>query len=96
LTTSEHVATHHGRADALEPSLHDRRAGIDLAALLAMHLAKGPQRKQPLVELHPADSEGVLLALLGTGNEAVQRHHHFQLELAHRRTSADPSSSVIG
>jgi hypothetical protein len=44
-TTSEHVATHHGRADVLEPTLHDRCARIDLAALLALHLAKGSERE---------------------------------------------------
>jgi hypothetical protein len=35
-----------------------------------------------LIQLHPADPEGILLALLGTGCETVQRQH-VQPELAH-------------
>src|ERR671931_1405407 len=78
----EHVAAHHGRPDVLEPALHHRRAGVDLAALLAVQLAEGLEREEPLAQLHPADAERVLRALLGAGGEAVQRHHHVHPEPA--------------
>ena len=65
--TAEHVATHHRRADVLEPPLDDRRAGVDLAPLLPLHLAEHPERKEPLVELHPTDPERVLRTLRAGG-----------------------------
>jgi hypothetical protein len=64
-STSEHVATHHGRADVVEPALDDRRAGVHLTAFLPLHLTEGPEREQPFVELHPTDSEGFSALWLG-------------------------------
>src|SRR4029453_15129675 len=79
---AEHVPSHHGRADVLEPALDDRTARVDLAALLSLQLAEGPERKEPFVQLHAAETERVLRALLRAGGVAVERHHHVDPELA--------------
>ena len=41
------------------------------------------------MQLQPADPEWIRRTLLGTGDEAVQRHRHVQPELAHRADRAN-------
>jgi hypothetical protein len=81
---AEHVPAHDDRADVAEDPLGDRRARVDLPAFLSMALAERLERHHPLVKLLPSDPEPVLLALVGTGDVAVERHRNAQLELAHR------------
>jgi hypothetical protein len=69
---AEHVAAHHGRADIGLGLLHHRRAGVDLAALKAVQAAPRLEPDDPLVELHAADTERMLLALVRAGGEPVQ------------------------
>src|SRR6185295_9747109 len=87
---AEHVAAHDRRADVLQGLLDHLRALVDLAALHAVHRAPGLEREHPFVQLHAADAERVLHALLGPGDEAVERHRDPELELAHEpNLSAD-------
>jgi hypothetical protein len=44
--------------------------------------------EDPLVQLHAADAERVLLALVGAGHETVQRHRQVEPERGHRSLSA--------
>jgi len=74
---AEHVAAHDGRADVLEPALHDRRAGVHLAALVAAHLAERLEREQPFAELHPADPERVLLAVFAAWADPAAKARWF-------------------
>src|SRR4051794_35211693 len=99
---AEHVPAHDGRAGAAEDVLGKRRAGVDLAAFLAVHLSERLERDQPAVELLTADPERMLRRLVGPGDEAVDRHRDVQLQLAHRSSLSrilvgPPSASeVIG
>src|SRR5512132_33664 len=81
---TEHVSAHDGRAHVAENLLGDRRARVDLAAFLTVALAECPERNHPLVKLLSSDPEWILLALLGTGDVAVERYRDVHLELAHR------------
>src|SRR4029450_2267160 len=92
---TEHVSTHDCGADVLQPPFDDRIAGVHLAAFHALHLAKGSPREGPRVEVHAADSEWVLLALVGAGRVAVQRNHHVALEFAHCDTSISGLVSIV-
>ena len=57
----------------------------DLTTLLAVGLAKGPERKEPLVKLLATDPKRVLLTLLGPGGEPIDRHRDVQTQFAHVR-----------
>jgi hypothetical protein len=80
----EHIATHHDRADAGLRLLDHRRARVDLATLLSLLPAPHLEREDPLVQLQAADAERVLLTLVGTGDEPIQRHRQLEPERAHR------------
>src|SRR5208283_1302473 len=84
---TEHVASHDRGADVCSALLDHRGAGVGLAALLAVHLPELLEREEPLVQLHPAYSERILLALVRTCNKAVQRHRDAESELAHINSS---------
>src|SRR5207247_2585287 len=86
---AEHVPAHDGRASAAEDVLGERRARVDLAALLAVALAERLELDQPVVELLTADPERMLWRLVRAGDEAVDRHRDVQLQLAHRSPSVD-------
>jgi hypothetical protein len=58
-------------------------AGVDLATLLPMRLAPGGELERPLVQLHAALTERVLLARIGTGDEAVKRDRGLKPEPGH-------------
>ena len=81
---AEHVPAHHAGADVLGRFLHDPRALVDLAPLLAVELAPGGQRYAPVVQPLPALAERVLLALVRAGDEFVCRDRDVTSELAHR------------
>ena len=70
----EHVAPHHGGADALEAT--GREAVVDAlgAAGLADDLVPRAGLEHPLVQALAADAERFLQALVGTGDVAVERH----------------------
>ena len=54
-----------------------------LAPLPAMRLAPGGELEYPLVQLHPAFAKRMLLALVGAGDEAVERYRDLELEPGH-------------
>src|SRR5262249_9509062 len=64
---AEHVASHDHRAHVGEGRLDDRRAGVDLAALEPVHRPEGGEWERPVVQLHAADTEWVLDALVRAG-----------------------------
>jgi hypothetical protein len=68
----EHVPTHHGRADVRLRLLDDGIAGVDLATLLALLLSPRLKLEDALVQIHTADAERVLHALVRAGNVSVQ------------------------
>src|SRR5204863_5671258 len=72
--SAEHVASHYRRADVGHRILDDLGAGVYCAAFHALHLTPDLERKHPLVEAHPTDAERILDALIGAGDEAVERH----------------------
>ena len=53
---------------------------------LAVHLPERLEREEPLVQLHPAHAEWVLLALVRAAGIAVQRHRDAESQLAHLST----------
>src|SRR5205814_1070126 len=65
---AEHVAAHDRGADVDERLVHHSRALVHLAAREPVRLAPGRQADNPLVELLPADAEGVFQALPGAGD----------------------------
>jgi hypothetical protein len=69
---AEHVPAHHGRSEVLERFLDHLAGSVHLATLLAVGLAPSRQPEGPLVKLHAALAQRVLLALVRPGNEAVQ------------------------
>src|SRR5262245_9659081 len=69
---AEHVPAHQSGADVLAGFLDDPCALVDLAALVAVGLAPGGKRNDPVVEPLAALAERVLHALVRTGNEPVQ------------------------
>ena len=48
-----------------------------------MHVSELPERKEPLVQLHPAHAEWVLLALVRAADVAVEGHRDAESELGH-------------
>src|SRR5205823_4874329 len=60
---------------------------VDLAPLLAVHLAPGGQRHDPVVEPLAAHAERVLVALVRAGDESIRRDRDVTPELAHRSSS---------
>ncbi len=80
---AEHVAAHHRRADVGDRFLDDRGALVDLAAGEPVRRAPGGEREHPLVQAHAADPERVVDALLGSGDEAVERHRDPEAQLGH-------------
>jgi hypothetical protein len=73
-----------GRADVRLRLLHHRRARVDLATVLALLPAPHIEREDPLVQLHAADAERVLLTLVGPSDVSVERHRQLEPERAHR------------
>jgi hypothetical protein len=73
-----------GRADVRLRLLHHRRARVDLATLFALLPAPHIEREDPLVQLHAADAERVLLTLVGPSDVSVERHRQLEPERAHR------------
>jgi hypothetical protein len=70
---AEHVAAHQPGADVGDRLLEHRGTRVHLAALLAVGSTEGLQRDHPVMEPIPAHAERVLLALVRTGDETVQR-----------------------
>ena len=81
---AEHVAPHDHGAGAAESLFHDRRRGVDLAALPAVRLAPGGELDDPLVQRLAAFAERVLLALVGAGEVAVGGDRDLAFDLAHQ------------
>jgi hypothetical protein len=80
---AEHVAPHDGRADVGLRLVDDARALVLLAALEAVLLPPLPEREGPLVQAHAAEAERVLDALLGSGDEPVERDGDAEAKAAH-------------
>src|SRR5205085_12476118 len=80
---AEHVAAHHPGANVRACFLDYPCALVDLAALVAVGLAPRDQRNHPVVEPLAPLAERVLLALVRTGDETVQRDRDVASELAH-------------
>src|SRR5580704_15024513 len=81
---AEHVPAHHRGADVLPRFLDYPCALVHLAPLLAVGLAPGGQRNNPVVEPLAALAERILLALVRAGDETVQRDRDMTPKLAHR------------
>jgi len=79
----EHVSSHDRSADAAEDLLGDLGARVDLATFLAVLLAEGLQRHEPLVQCLSADPERTLRALTRPGDVAVERNRDRRLDCAH-------------
>src|SRR5206468_12567721 len=62
---------------------------------LALQLAEDLEREQPLAQLHPADPERVLRALLGAGDKPLERHHHVQPQPAHLASRSEEHTSEL-
>jgi len=78
---AEHVAAHdHGPHVRLH-LLDDRGARVDHAALHAMLPTPGLELEDPLVQLHPAHAERVLLALIGPRDVTVERDRQLELTI---------------
>jgi hypothetical protein len=73
---TEHVAAHHGGADAGEARGHRVVVDAGGAARLADHGPPGARLEHPLVQARTADTEWVLQILIGTGDVPVERHRH--------------------
>src|SRR6266487_4608314 len=84
---AEHVPAHHRGADILPRFLDYPCALVHLAPLLAVGLAPGGQRNNPVVEPLAALAERVLLTLVRAGDETVQRDRDMTPKLAHRASS---------
>ena len=69
--------------DVRERLLDDGRALVHLAALQALQRAPGRQREHPLVQAHAAHAERILHALVGAGDETVERHRDPEAQLGH-------------
>jgi hypothetical protein len=74
VAAAEHPAAHDDRADAPLHLVRDLGVHIALAAGQAVLLAPGTGGDGPLVQAHPALAERVVKALVGSGDEAVERH----------------------
>src|SRR6185503_1023274 len=72
--TAEHVAAHDGGADVGVRISQELVAGIHFASWHPLHFAPVPEREHPLVKTLPTNAERVLDALIGAGDEAVDRH----------------------
>src|ERR687892_622829 len=79
----KHVATHHGRTHVRLNLLDHSRAGVYLSAFQTMLPAPRLELDDPFVQTLAAEAQRVLFALVGAGNEAVQRHRNLEPELAH-------------
>src|SRR5262249_37922340 len=79
-------AAHDRGTDVCPAFLDHGGAGVDVASDLAVHLPERLEREDPLVQLHPADAERVLLVLIWAGDVAVQRHRDAESQLAHLRS----------
>ena len=55
---TEHVSTHDGGADVAGYPLRNRCARVDLPAFFSMRFAKGFERNEPVVKLHPPSPSG--------------------------------------
>src|SRR5690242_14400373 len=80
---AEHVAAHDRGANVCPALRYNGRARVVLASISAVHLSEFLERKEPLVQFHPAHAERVLLALVGATCVAVQRHRDAEPQLAH-------------
>src|SRR5262249_24783160 len=81
-TAPEHVPARDRRPRVGEDLLGERRACVDLAALLAVRLTDRLQRNEPLVQALSADAERVAPAQIRARAEAVQRHRDVDLQPA--------------
>src|SRR5712691_6675792 len=77
---TKHVTPHDGGADVRQRILDNPRAFVDLSALKPLHRAPDGEWKHPLVQADTANPEGVVDALAGTGNEAVERHRDLEAQ----------------
>src|SRR5881227_212010 len=84
---AEHVSAHHAGPDVLARFLDYPRALVHLAALLAVGLAPGGQRNNPVVEPLAALAERVLLALVRASDETVQGDRDMTPKPAHCASS---------
>src|SRR2546423_14456989 len=82
-TAAKHVSAHDHRANVLEHLLHDRRARVDLTALLAMCLLPGRELDRPGVQRLAANTERILQALVRPGDVTVERHSDRDSRFAH-------------
>src|SRR5579862_6749545 len=71
---AKHIAPQNPSADSLEPSCCKFVVNASRSFAAAMHALKGPRRKKPLMQRHPADPKGILLLLIRPRPETVDRH----------------------
>src|SRR6185295_11323667 len=71
---AEHLAPHDVGADTFEDLVDDLGIGAALAAFQSLLLAPAGGLDRPLVQAHPTLSDRVVDALVGPGNEAVERY----------------------
>jgi len=89
---SEHISSHNRRADVGEELVDDGAALVRLPALLAVCLTPGGGGENPLMQAHSADTEGVLHALIRSGDEAVERYRNLEPQLGH---GAPPAGAYL-
>ena len=82
---TEHVATHDGRTDILEPRFQHRRTFVDFAAFQAVRFPPGRERNHPFVESLATDAQRLFETLPRAGDEAVQRDRSNGAKLGHVR-----------
>jgi hypothetical protein len=94
--TTEHVASHDGRADVRKRFLDDASAFVDLATLHSVLVAEDRESERPLVQAHAPDTERVINALAGTSDEAVERHRDRETQLGHaRKVEGGPNKTRV-
>src|SRR6185437_14599113 len=79
---SEHVAAEDEGAEPFHGTSGEPVVDTGLAVVLALHLAKGLRREEPLENLRAVHPQRVLQALVGARGEAIERdaepgHFHF-------------------
>src|SRR5205823_2919109 len=97
VATAEHLAAHDVGAGASADLVDDLRVGVALTALFAVLTAPAVGHEDPLVQAHPALADGVLEALVGPGDEAVEGHRDVAGDCAHARYDpGGPWESSLG
>src|SRR5688572_3050254 len=92
---TEHVAAQDPRADVREPTLRELVVDARRAALVAEHLAQRARAPGPVMQLHAADAERILHALVHAGAVAVEGNAETaDAQPGHRRSLLLPDNSA--